>query len=268
MIIRKTVLGVLLCATIFLSTLTNAQTSTKPPSSSVPSDQDAQDAVSTFNIIAEKLEKNDWKGIENLFTNAAADEFAYGLTAHLLGNLAALRKFDGQVYVETHESFIEKIEQVVSQHDLVKLAESIEERSFDQDNFTRIAKETVLLRLDRDGKRWEILSALWKAQAGFDLALNIFEGSVEETIIDDGNVLVIAVSEHELENLDGNDEVNIWRIPSVNRMKLVNETWLFDGKDRDRAFELDDKYNAEAIQKEEEEIERMLKELDDEDNDF
>lgn len=98
---------------------------------------------------------------------------------------------------------------------------------------TKDQKQIVLEHLDKDGKRWEIVGALWKAQSGSPFMLNPIAGEIDDANQEDTSVfLTIKMTP------SGDAGIQIQAPPTVIKMEKGEEGWQYAGRDSERSQKL------------------------------
>lgn len=183
-----------------------------------------------------------WKKLGSAMTKEAADEFCSRQVISAMG----LQKILDQLpmSVESLEDAADAVTDVFDEYKIdtdkfdissvMKIGGQQASSDKDEKKAKKAAKElnsSIVKRLDKNGKRWEIVGKLFKAQAGSMFAINPINGEIKKVIVKKDAVLAKVVPAPPKQ--EGGVQIRIMTPPVYIRFeKREKKGWLFCGTDQ------------------------------------
>ena len=235
----------------------------KPDKSSDKKKKTDKTVVEAYKKLAEHVGKSDWKEVAKRMTQKAQDEFA----STQFMKAKAFLSTELPMQMEGMDDMIENLEDVFEKYDLNSLDADFEEmfkvevlgadsqddeedkddkekkedekeeskkgdRKASPDEKQKELQKSILKFLDKDGKRWNIVGDLWKAQKDSPFQLSHLNGTVKEHEVEKDNAFIrIAIK---FPRQDEMPNVQFQSPPIWIKMKKVKDDWKFDGMDQAR----------------------------------
>ena len=214
-------------------------------------------AKSTFEKMKKLIAKNEWEKAAKLMTSTASDDVVVEQVISSIG----MTKMELPMPIPQIEEAVDEIDNVLTKYELDKLEIDIskmfkvkmdfdgDEKDGDDDdknsdddekeaakNPMKESSKKILDAVKKSGKRWEIVKELWDAKKASPFSFSPLVGKVEDTEAGEGVVyLVVAMAPATSDNNDGM-QIQMMAPPTVVRMKLEKDKWLFDGRDEERTM--------------------------------
>ena len=104
-------------------------------------------------------------------------------------------------------------------------------------------KKKVIDALDKDGKRWEIIGAIWDAQSNSPFHMSPLAGEVDESEMD-GDVCFLTVTAKP-PAAGGGVQIQVMAPPSIIRIEKTKDGWKYGGRDPERTQKAMEKFMKE-----------------------
>lgn len=206
-------------------------------------DEEATEAAEgAFKSLVEAIEEEDWESASAKMTKEACDDFCFETVMMAL----AMAEMELPAQIPGLSDAKEELEDVVDTFGLDELdidvdsmiqmemggqeadEEEKEEMEAEQDE----QKKTVMEALDKDGKRWEIIGAIWDAQSNSPFHMSPLAGEVDETELD-GDVCFLTVTAKP-PAAGGGVQIQVMAPPSIIRIEKTDDGWKYGGRDPER----------------------------------
>lgn len=102
--------------------------------------------------------------------------------------------------------------------------------------------KALIATLDKDGKRWEIITAIWKVQQKSPFAQSPISGKIDEAEMDGDVVLLTVTAKQPEADGGGGVQLQIMSPPTVIRMEKSKDSWFYAGVDEARTLKKMEKF--------------------------
>jgi len=211
-------------------------------------------AAEAYKKLSKHVEKSDWKNAAKLMTQNAQDEFAATQFMTSKSFLSVDMPIPGM------DDVLDNVKDVFDKYDLDDLDVDIEsmfkvemmDGDFDDEKEDKDKKDkddkkeskkgdsksspaekqkelqkTILKLMDKDNKRWEIVSDLWKAQEGSPFQMSHLNGTIKKLEVEKDYAFIKV--EMKLPQQDDMPNSGFLAPPIWVKMKKVKDNWNFDG---------------------------------------
>lgn len=209
-------------------------------------DEDIDAAKATFNKIVESVKDEDWKAASAKMTPEARDDFCFEAVMMAV----AFAEMDMPQQIPGISDLQDELQDVVDTFELGELdldvdsmmqmemgGETPEEDTPEMEELEtkqKEEKEKVLKAIDKDGKRWEVIGAIWDAQSNSPFHMSPLAGEIEESELDGDVCYLTVVVKPEMPGGGGGAQIQVMAPPSIVRIEKTEEGWMYAGRDEER----------------------------------
>lgn len=206
-------------------------------------DEAVEAAEELFKNLMKAVEDEEWETAASKMTKEARDDFCFETVMMAL----AFSEMELPAQIPGLSDAKEEIEDVVDTFELNKLdidveamiqmemgapGEGDDEEDEDMEAKQAEQKETVIQALDKDGKRWEIIGAIWDAQSSSPFHMSPLAGEIKESELE-GDVCFLTVAAKP-PAAGGGVQIEVMAPPSIIRIEKTDEGWKYAGRDLER----------------------------------
>ncbi len=210
-------------------------------------DEEAIEAAEkAFQGIVKSVSDEDWNAVGEKMTKEACDDFCYETVMMAV----AFAGMDMPADVPGIADLQDELQDVVDTFGLDELdldvdsmmqmemgdggADEDSPEKEEMDAKQEEEKKKVIAALDKDGKRWEVIAAIWDAQSESPFQMSPLAGEVEESELDGEVCYLTVVVKPDMPGGGGGVQMQIMSPPSIIRIEKTDKGWMYGGRDDER----------------------------------